>query len=90
MNALFDYDKNGTVGYKDIFNTIFSLMKDEKKNKKINGVDKKNNVLQKIEIIIGSSEFNLIRPYLEDSIEFIYEKLIKKHCFNKCFKCCKK
>jgi hypothetical protein len=33
MNALFDYDKNGTVGYKDIFNTIFSLMKDEKKNK---------------------------------------------------------
>jgi hypothetical protein len=85
MNV-FDYNQDGKIDIQDIFDLVYSLMKEQKKNKLLSGNDKKFNVLNNIRFVLGSDAYKRYEPLLNQSIDFIYNKLIK----SKIFKCCKK
>ena len=84
-----DYNKDGKIDTEDIFDLVFDLMKEQKKNKLLSGNDKKLNVLNAIKFTIGNDSYERYYPMVEKSIEFIYKHLIKNRVCKKIFKCCK-
>jgi len=86
---ILDYNKDGKIDSQDIFDLVFDLMKEQKKNKILSGNDKKLNVLNAIKFAIGSESYERYYPMVEKSIEFIYKHLIKNKCCKKIFSCCK-
>jgi len=83
-----DYNKDGKINYEDIFDLVFDLMKEQKKNKLLSGADKKLNVLNLLKVAIGQEIFERYYPIIEKSIDFIYKHLIKSKCGKKIFCCC--
>jgi hypothetical protein len=82
-----DYNKDNKINYEDIFDLVFDLMKEQKKNKLLSGADKKLNVLNLLKVAIGHEVFERYYPIIEKSIDFIHKHLIKSKCGKKIF-CC--
>lgn len=90
MNIL-DRDHDGDLDLDDIYALIIDLMRQESKNKDINGINKKYNVMKNIQIVLGDS-FQRYEPFIDKTIDFIFQiaqnssmlKFLKKRCY--CFK----
>lgn len=88
MNNVFDRNKNGKIDSEDIFDLVFDLMKEQKKNNLLSGSDKKLNVLNAIKFAIGNESYERYYPMVEKSIDFIYKHLLKNRVCKKIFSCC--
>jgi len=84
-----DYNKDNKIDTDDIFDLVFDLMKQQKKNKLLSGSDKKLNVLNILKVSIGSETFERYYPMIDKSIDFIHKKLLKSKCGKKIFSCCR-
>ena len=83
-----DYNKDGKINTEDIFDLVYDLMKEQKKNNLLSGSDKKLNVLNLLKVAIGQEAFDRYKPVFDKSIDFIHKHLLKSKCSKKIFSCC--